>query len=435
MVQPSWPLFWGKRPASGPFPPPALPSVTEGTDPAEIQLSVLYVDASIGFGGAFKSLALTLNGLPNVTKILATSQSPEQVRTWFPKIPTWSFRRRLNYRLRESMVETAPGAFGAWIAAKLYALLDLAMTYVNAVRMWVLLRRHRVDLLHLNNGFLPPEALLAARLADLPCVVHLRDFHRDSRLLKTANVRRISSVLSVSNAVARSLGAESENPWATVTVYDPVDCSLIDAAEPERPAARRELGISEDDIAVGMFGRVIPWKGQREFVNAVIKAMRACPTITAIIVGDSSDGDPRYFAGIQETIRASGLEGRFRLTGYRTDVERLYWAMDVVVHASITPEPFGMVVPEAMAAKRAVIAADAGGPCEIVTAGVDGILVSPIDTDALSSAIVALATDQISRERLGEAARQTIDRRFTTLHNQRAVADVYRRVIGFGKKT
>src|SRR5690606_13944190 len=129
--------------------------------------------------------------------------------------------------------------------------------------------------------------------------------------------------------------------------------------------------------AVGIFGRVISWKGQRIFAEAAIRAIREEPRIRPVIIGDESDGRREYFEGVRDLICREGLEGRFVLAGYTEEVEAHYAAMDVVVHASTTPEPFGMVVPEAMAARCAVIAADAGGPREVVTPGHDGLLVPP----------------------------------------------------------
>jgi glycosyltransferase involved in cell wall biosynthesis len=77
----------------------------------------------------------------------------------------------------------------------------------------------------------------------------------------------------------------------------------------------------------------------------------------------------------------------------------------VAVHASVTPEPFGQVVVEAMAAGLPVVAAAAGGPAEVVTDGVDGILVPPGDVDRLAAALRRLAGDADLRDRLGQAGR------------------------------
>jgi glycosyltransferase involved in cell wall biosynthesis len=89
------------------------------------------------------------------------------------------------------------------------------------------------------------------------------------------------------------------------------------------------------------------------------------------------------------------------LTGYIEDVEPYYSAMDIVVHASIEPEPCGMVVMEAMAARRPIIAADAGGPKELVREGIDGHLTAPGDVPALTAAILDIASQPEKARSMG----------------------------------
>src|SRR5690606_21142088 len=182
-----------------------------------------------------------------------------------------------------------------------------------------------------------------------------------------------------------------------------VDVEAIVAASGQREARRRTLDISPEDVAVGLFGRIIPWKGQKEFVQAMIAAMHSDPRLIGVLVGDGSDGGRAYHDEVKEMIVVSGLEHRFRLTGYVEDVEPLYAAMDVIVHASIKPEPCGMVVMEGMAAGRPVVAADAGGPRELVREGIDGYLVPPGDCAAMSSALLELAAAPELRRSMGAA--------------------------------
>jgi glycosyltransferase involved in cell wall biosynthesis len=209
-----------------------------------------------------------------------------------------------------------------------------------------------------------------------------------------------------------------------------VDVDAVAAAAGERERVRRAWGMREDEVAVALFGRVVPWKGQLQFARAMAKAMQADPRIRAVLVGDGGDGGAAHLEAVRAEVRASGLEARWTFAGYRADVEACYAAADVVVHASITPEPFGMVVPEAMAAGRPVIAADAGGPAEVVEHGVHGLRVPPGDVDALADAVLALAGDPALRAAMGELGRAHARTRFRVEHGARAVAGVYARVLG-----
>jgi glycosyltransferase involved in cell wall biosynthesis len=393
------------------------------------RLRVLYIDYSLGFGGAIKSLALTLRELPFVEKFVFTSQDPELVETWFSGIPVFSFRRLVNYRTMEKIRARLHPPALQLIALKLAAGVDMLVIAKNLGRLIWFLHRHRIDIVHLNNGFLPPEALLAARVVRIPCVVHLRDFQLDPRGPASIAARDATEVITVSDAVAASLDNTPIPASKRTTIHDPVDLQLMEHARGARQRVRKELGLGDQDIAVGIFGRVIPWKGQLEFVKALTMVMRAAPRVLAVIVGDESDGGLGYIRQVHTAIESSGLSERFISTGYQKSVEDYYAAMDIVVHASITPEPFGMVVPEAMAAGCAVIAADAGGPREVIDNETDGLLTPPGDIQALSDAVLRLASDQALRARIADFGKRKALARFGIAESARRVADVYAKVL------
>jgi glycosyltransferase involved in cell wall biosynthesis len=100
-------------------------------------------------------------------------------------------------------------------------------------------------------------------------------------------------------------------------------------------------------------------------------------------------------------------------TGFRDDVLDIMASMDVVVHASVQPEPFGQVLLEAMAEGRPVIATKGGGVSEIVEEGVTGLLVPPRDAGAMAGAMTAILTDRDKAREMGEAGLKTVTESFT----------------------
>jgi glycosyltransferase involved in cell wall biosynthesis len=392
----------------------------------------MYVDYSVGFGGAVKSLALTLRALPMVEDFIFTAQDPDIIDTWFRGRRVLRFRRLVNYRTTARVQNRASRKSVRIAVSKMMAAADLAVTAKNFFRLAFFMRRKKIDIVHLNNGFLPTEALLAARAARVPCIVHLRDFDRDPRRLRfVAGV--VTKVITVSDAVGASLDDSPIPASARVTIHDPVDLELMAKSQHGRERVRASAGLTNDDIAVGIFGRVIPWKGQLEFVRALAMAINADNRIRAVIVGDESDGDEAYFQQVRDAIATSRVSDRFVLTGYRKNVEEYYAAVDIVVHASVTPEPFGMVVPEAMAAGRPVVAMDSGGPREVIEDGIDGLLVAVGDAAALSRAVLRLAGDDGLRARIGAAARKKAGR-FGIASQAARVATVYRDVVASARQ-
>ena len=397
------------------------------------RIRVLYIDNSIGFGGSTKSLSLTVGARADLDRYVLTSQIPSMVRTWYRDFEVHGFRRIMNYRNRERMnrwlEHKVPWAFLRAGARKSIASLDLAATGLNLPRIARLARARNIDLIHLNTGFEPQEGIIASRLLGVPCVVHLRGFvHTRSRLVLSL-MKYVACVIGVSRAVSASVPTDRIPPERIVTIYDPVDIDRFDKASTARDNVRSSLGFAQDDIVVAVFGRVVEWKGQLEFTRALMKAIQDHPSLKGLIVGDEADGTPDYARTIRGAIKASGLERHFVFAGYQEHVEPYYHASDIVVHSSIEPEPFGMVVPEAMAAKKPLVAADAGGPREIVTHGRDGLLVAPGDVEAMSAAIAELARDPEKRHRMGLHGYQKVRDSFTIDRVAARVMQVYRDIL------
>lgn len=403
---------------------------------AEPPVRVLVVDYSIGFGGATKSMGLMLREMRRVEPIVLTSQVPDVRNLWYGTWPTRSFRRRINYRSRWRVREWAEdrrwsGAVSR-VANRGFAVADSAVILASAARMVRLIRRERIELLHLANGFGPPEAMLAADLTGVPLIAHLRGFYQGGSKRSRQKRYRPSLVIGDSQAVTDSYRERTDDPVRSLTLLEVVDVAAFDRVADGRENQRRLLKLDAEHVAVGIFGRVVRWKGQIEYVDAMIRAMQRNDRLVGVIVGDSSDGTDDYFDQVRRRIDASGMRDRFRLTGYIEQVEPLYSAMDVVVHASIEPEPCGMVVMEAMAARRPVIAANSGGPLELVREGIDGHLVDPTDTDRLAHVIGDLADSEDKRRLMGESgylrARELFDAPIAGARLQ----EIYREVLEGG---
>jgi glycosyltransferase involved in cell wall biosynthesis len=122
---------------------------------------------------------------------------------------------------------------------------------------------------------------------------------------------------------------------------------------------------------------------------------------------------------------ALGIADRVGFTGFVERPSEALRALDVVVHASTEPEPFGLVIAEGMACGRALVISRAGGAAEIVEDGVDALATPPGDAAALARALDRLAADAPFRARLGEAARRAALRRFDPRAFVQAFLDIY----------
>jgi glycosyltransferase involved in cell wall biosynthesis len=132
-----------------------------------------------------------------------------------------------------------------------------------------------------------------------------------------------------------------------------------------------------------------------------------------LLVGDSSESAPDFVSGLHRQIEAAGLSERFHFVPHLADPYLAYRASSVVVHSSIEPEPFGMVVIEAMAAGVPVVASPLGGPAEIIEDGVSGLLADPCDSQALTSAVLRLMDDRELRDNIAAAGIRRVQQRYS----------------------
>jgi glycosyltransferase involved in cell wall biosynthesis len=234
----------------------------------------------------------------------------------------------------------------------------------------------------------------------VPCVWHVRDridadsLPRPAVAFVRALARRLPSVIVANSASTLASLRLPAGGTQGVVIPDP----LPDAFFVAPPAAPR------DEPMVGLVGRLAPWKGQHVFLDAFARAFPA-DGARARIVGDALFGEDGYRDSLHDQAVQLGIADRVEFRGFRPDVRAELAALDVLVHASVQPEPFGQVVVEGMAAGLAVIATDAGGPAEIVDRGRDGILVPPGDVEALAAGLRSLVEDPARRDELGRRAR------------------------------
>jgi glycogen(starch) synthase len=148
------------------------------------------------------------------------------------------------------------------------------------------------------------------------------------------------------------------------------------------------------------------------------------------------NGDQVYVSELQDFLRERQLTEAVTFHGTIPQDELIthYDRSDIMLVPSLWREPFGLVVAEAMARGLPVIASNVGGPAEIVTDGVDGLLIKPGDERELARAIRQLLEHPDQRARLGQAARATVQERFTIQENARRVEGHLQRAIQQGKK-
>jgi glycosyltransferase involved in cell wall biosynthesis len=310
---------------------------------------------------------------------------------------------------------------------------DLGMVVVPRARaLAASFRRDRPTLVYLVNGLTSNlDGVIAAALCGVPMICHEKGFRRVGPVERLMS-RWVDRAICMTDDIAAHYRARGVRAHQFLTIPDGVDPSRFTTGGGDR--VRSEVGIPRDAPVVGIVGHIQEWKGQTIVVEAVARARERVPEIRCLVVGGVHRAGAEYAARLRELIAREGLEDRVLLMGARRDVAACMSAMDVVLHASVTPEPFGRVLIEAMAAGRPLIAPREGGPREIVADGETGLLVPPRDPAALAAAIVALLSDPARRAAMSAAARARVETLFDIRHQVRAVETVITDVLD-GRRT
>jgi glycosyltransferase involved in cell wall biosynthesis len=208
---------------------------------------------------------------------------------------------------------------------------------------------------------------------------------------------------------SRTSAAAQARLWPrrpTQVVHPAVDLREFDrTVVPSVQGARRKLHLPLDVPVIGMVGRLQRWKGFHVLIEAMPHILRVHPDAHCVLVGGEHAFEPDYAGYLHDRISSLQLRQHVTLAGLQRNVPDWMQAMDVFIHAS-DREPFGMVVVEAMALGKPVVAGAEAGPTEIITPGVDGLLASYGNVEQLADAVIRFLDAPDFAARVGDAARQ-----------------------------
>ncbi len=208
-----------------------------------------------------------------------------------------------------------------------------------------------------------------------------------------------------------SCGSRSAELQREVTPRVPVRCVNLavdiekfdSSVLPTPSVARAELGLPTTGKIVGIVARLERWKGVHTLIKAAPQVLKDRPDVTFVVVGGAHPFDPGYEQELLTEIERLGLQANVVMAGAQSNVETWMQAMDIFVHAS-NAEPFGIVIVEAMALGKPVIAGSVGGPTDIITDRENGLLVDFEDHGSLATRILEVLGDEALRQRLSAAA-------------------------------
>lgn len=293
-----------------------------------------------------------------------------------------------------------------------------------ALRHAIAIRANRIQLVHLNNSLnTNHEWMLAARLARVPVVSHERGISLSLSPTARLFARLVHAIVCMSEVIRRPLLTQGIALEKATVIYDGIDAARLTIQQDAR-SIRLKHGIEPSDPVIGVLGNIKQWKGQDTVVRAVAILRRRWPHIRCLLVGGGPAGDP-FLDYVKSLVKGLALESNVLLTGFQDAPADYLNAMDVVIHSSVEPEPFGMVNLEAMYLRKPCVSTTIGGPTEIFDSGADGFLIAPGDPDALADSVGGLLADPALCRQIGEAAHDKVASRFLISHTVEQIETLY----------
>ena len=299
-----------------------------------------------------------------------------------------------------------------------------AAYFRSSVRLARELRRRDVDIVHCSDLTAAHQVALAGRLAGLPVLCHIRNRFDDISRRDRSFLWPVHKFVFVSRDTWRHF-AYNVSPERGTVVYDGIDVPADGDEATDYVSVRQEFGIPQQAPVIGMMARLAPQKDFATLARAAVRILKEQPDARFLIAGDyASEKNRKHYGEVQADVRACGVAESFIFTGYRHDVARLLNALDVFV-LSTHCEGLPLVILEAMARAKPVVATAVDGIPEIVHDRESGLLFPHQDHEMLASHIGGLLKDRAWGRRLGEAGRRLVRSAFSSTQFAEGMNAVY----------
>jgi glycosyltransferase involved in cell wall biosynthesis len=288
------------------------------------------------------------------------------------------------------------------------------------------LRRHRIDVVHAYNFYANVFAVPAARLARVPVVLaSIRDtgeiWTAKQRAVNRMACRLADRVVVNAETIKRGLVEEGYPSEQIVVVHNGIICPPL--KEGSDRMLHRQLGLSPNDVLIGVVCRLARVKGLEYFLDAAPDIIARVPQAKFVIIGDNSF-NPEYREELKQQTARLGMQDRVIFTGFRLDVQSIIPSLAVSVLPSLK-EGLSNALLESMAAGVPVVATNVGGNPEVVIDGETGLLVPPKNPGALAEAICRVLLTPGLRQSFGQAGRRRVLEYFSNERMIRTVERLY----------
>ena len=331
----------------------------------------------------------------------------------------------LSDELTQSHVRFLPvRSLPGWRKLKSFPLLPFVIYQLS--RMLV---RERIALLHVNDYWWAPHCIVAAKLAGIACVVHIR-LALEAKRVRQYWLAKPDHVIACSRdvfEVVKAAGVPSDRLsliYSGLPAYrlEPLDGVAVD------DQIEKLVHVEPGTLVIGTMARLTPRKGIEDLLRAFhLVRDRWQGRLKLLMVG--GEGHPDYERLLHDLAHQLGIDDAVTFAGHQDHVLPFLKSMDIFVLAARSEEGGPIALLEAMAMERPIVSTSVGGIPEFVLHGQTGYIVPPCDPQGLSQAILQLLEDPEMRGKMGQAGRARVEECFTSERTLASLMNVYTKLL------
>lgn len=341
---------------------------------------ILYVDEGVAFGGSLIVTARLVNALDKnkYRPIVVTAMPLESISYLFdPDIKVISLKKKFTYRERILLTEKFDKLYFDFlfkICIYTFSLIEWFFNRSYSYKLSEILKKYNIQVVHSNNDIAVIKEAHKLGIKKL--------WHIHGASLSKPNPKRkywleqCDHYIAISNYVAELATKNFSRDGNKISVlHNPINPEIKQYDQQEAKDLKNHLGIGSKKV-IGVFGRLVEWKGQKEFLDAFKLLASKNQDVCALFVGDDSELGS-YRKVLEDKVESENLSERVYFSGFVKDTNKYYQLCDLIVHCSIEPEPFGLVITEAMQNKIPIVVSNLGAAPELVQNNHTGLIADP----------------------------------------------------------
>lgn len=394
---------------------------------------------------AFVEMTSQMSGVEFSTLYLVQYLNRER---WHPTVicpkegdlPTRCREHRIPVSIvpRKHFISTSAHIGSRTIVNPFALIVNLGAVISSAHTLSQFLRKHRPHLVVTKGLVAQFYGGLAARWLRIPCVWHVQDrvSNRAGPLfvwtLSLAGRLFAREIIVDAESIARQLRPVVADARIHV-IWNGVDTRTF-SPDVDGSRVRAEWNAQVGDVLIGVVGRLVSWKGQHVLIHALAELASEFPAARIVLIGTPLFEDDVYARRLRAETAALGLDSRVIFTGFRWDMPQVLAALDIVVHTALDKDSTPLAVVSAMAAGKPIVCTRVDGMAQLFEDGVDGLLVTPGDANALAEALSLLLRNADLRGQLGRAAREKAERELSIEQFTRQCEAVFAQALSNSEK-